>query len=103
MPASDNGREEVLPEINQRSSAMTARKKTRLVVRSGRIGVGGRLGSDEGRERENRSGRGANVESVPVPVLQGEVNTVSCGKNLQPYLSGRCSPSFRIYRIRSRY
>ncbi len=38
MPAKERGREDVLPEMNQRSSAMTARRKTRLVVRRGRIG-----------------------------------------------------------------
>jgi hypothetical protein len=47
--------EEVSPEMNQRSSAMTALVKTRLVVRSGRIGVPSRL-------RENLSGRGAKIE-----------------------------------------
>ena len=59
----------MLPEINQRSSAMTARTKTRLVVRRGKIGVGGRVGSPEGCERANRRGVGANIDSVPVPVL----------------------------------
>ena len=39
IPAEERGREEVLPEMNQRSSARTARRKTRLVVRRGRIGV----------------------------------------------------------------
>jgi len=39
MPAALNGREEVEPEINQRSSVMTARRKTRYVVRSGRMRV----------------------------------------------------------------
>ncbi len=41
MPEAERGREEVEPEMNQRSSAMTARRKTRLVVRKGRMGVGG--------------------------------------------------------------
>lgn len=69
MPASESGIEDVLPEMNQRSSAMTARRKTRFVVRSGRISIGGSDGSEEGREREKRSGCGAKRESVPVPVL----------------------------------
>jgi hypothetical protein len=68
MPASERGRDEVEPEMNQRSSAITARRKTRLVVSRGRIGVGGPpLG--QGREREKRRGGGAKMESVPVPVL----------------------------------
>ncbi len=54
--------EDVLPEMNQRSSAITARRKTRLVVRSGRIGVGGCEESFEGRERENRRGGGAKTD-----------------------------------------
>lgn len=48
---------------------MTARRKTRLVVRRGRIGVGGCVGSEDGREREKRSCGGANMDRVPVPVL----------------------------------
>lgn len=63
MPASVRGREEVEPEMNQRSSAMTARRKTRFVVRRGRMGVPSRV------ERENFRGRGAKRERVPVPVL----------------------------------
>ena len=43
---------------------MMARVKTRFVVRRGRIGVPSRLSL-------NFSGRGANMEYVPVPVLQG--------------------------------
>lgn len=39
--------------MNQRSSAMTARVKTRFVVRSGRMREGGEEGSGEGRERAN--------------------------------------------------
>lgn len=72
MPAAERGREEVLPEMNQRSSAMTARRKTRLVVRRGRMGIGGDNGlvGLEGREREKRRGVGAKRERVPVPVLQ---------------------------------
>lgn len=54
--------EDVLPEMNQRSSAITARRKTRLVVRSGRIGIGGCEESFEGRERENRRGGGAKTD-----------------------------------------
>ena len=68
MPASLRGREEVEPEINQRSSAITARRKTRLVVRRGRMGVGGPP-VGEGWEREKRRGGGAKRERVPVPVL----------------------------------
>ena len=56
MPASERGREEVLPEMNQRSSARTARRKTRFVVRRGRMGV------PVGEERANFNGRGANRE-----------------------------------------
>lgn len=63
MPAAERGREDVEPEMNQRSSAMTARRKTRFVVRRGRIGV------SSGVERVNFSGRGAKRERVPVPVL----------------------------------
>lgn len=55
--------------MNQRSSAITARMKTRLVVRRGRMGVGGDEESWEGRDREKRKGGGAKMESVPVPVL----------------------------------
>jgi hypothetical protein len=56
MPAAVRGREEVLPEMNQRSSAMTARRKTRFVVSRGRRGV------PVGEERENFRGRGAKSE-----------------------------------------
>lgn len=69
MPASERGRAEVEPEINHSSSAMTARRKTRLVVRRGRIGVGSSGFPAAGRERENRRAGGAKIESVPVPVL----------------------------------
>lgn len=71
MPTSERGIEEVEPAMNQSSSAITARRNTRLVVRRGRIGVGDREGSEEGREREKRSGAGAKSERVPVPVLDG--------------------------------
>lgn len=71
MPASERGRDEVEPEMNQRSSAMTARRKTRLVVRSGSTGIGFDKGSGEGREREKRRAGGAKRERVPVPVLYG--------------------------------
>lgn len=57
--------------MNQRSSAMTARRKTRFVVTSGSTGIGGDDGSDEGRDREKRRAGGAKTESVPVPVLCG--------------------------------
>jgi hypothetical protein len=56
IPASERGREEVEPEMNQRSSAITARRKTRLVVRRGRMGV------PSGWERENFRGLGAKIE-----------------------------------------
>lgn len=56
------------PEMNQRSSAITARRKTRLVVKRGRRSVGGPPWG-EGREREKRRGIGAKMERVPVPVL----------------------------------
>jgi len=49
---------------------MTARRKTRLVVRKGRMGVGGCVGSVEGLEREKRRGGGPKTERVPVPVLE---------------------------------
>ena len=49
---------------------MTARTKTRFVVRRGRIGVGGEDKSVEARERENRRGGGAKTDRVPVPVLE---------------------------------
>ena len=69
MPASERGRDEVEPAMNQRSSATTARRKTRLVVRSGSTGIGCDEGSGEGREREKRRAGGAKRERVPVPVL----------------------------------
>jgi hypothetical protein len=56
MPASARGREDVEPEMNQRSSAMAARMKTRFVVRRGRIGVPLR------EERANLRGGVANSE-----------------------------------------
>ena len=65
MPWSWRVLAEVLPLMNQRSSAMTARRKTRFVVRSGRM----RLLS-EGLERVNFSCGGAKMEVVPVPVLK---------------------------------
>lgn len=63
MPASVRGIEEVEPEINHNNSAMTARRKTRFVVRRGRIGVPSEFDS------VNLRGRGAKIEYVPVPVL----------------------------------
>jgi predicted ribonuclease YlaK len=62
MPCVDNGREEVLPEMNQSNSATTARRKTRFVVKRGSISVGESLGFAEGHEREKRKGCGANIE-----------------------------------------
>ena len=56
MPASLSGTEEVLPEMNQSSSARTARRKTRFVVRRGSTGV------PSGEERVNFKGRGAKRE-----------------------------------------
>lgn len=56
MPAAASGREDVEPEMNQRSSAMTARRKTRFVVRRGR------MGDPEGEQRENFKGLGAKRE-----------------------------------------
>jgi hypothetical protein len=50
--------------MNQRSSPITARRKTRFVVRRGRIGF------PSGEVRENFMGRGAKIEYVPVPVLE---------------------------------
>ena len=99
--------DEVEPAMNQRSSAMTARRKTRLVVRSGSTGIGRDVGSDEGREREKRRAGGAKSERVPVPVLYGGLS-LGCKKDREfarrrGYLSGRCSPFARILRIRSRY
>src|SRR5436190_7746506 len=61
-PASLSDRDDVLPRINQSSSAMTARWKTRLVVRRGRT-----------RRPFSRSwnfnGLGEKIDNVPVPVL----------------------------------
>jgi hypothetical protein len=56
IPAAERGREDVEPEMNQRSSARTARRKTRFVVRRGRMGV------PVGEERENFRGVGAKRE-----------------------------------------
>ncbi len=61
--------EDVDPDMNQRSSAMTARRNTRLVVRSGRIGVGLFDPWDARRESLKRSAGGAKRDIVPVPVL----------------------------------
>ena len=55
--------------MNHRSSAITARRNTRFVVRRGRIGVGSDVEFDEARASEKRSGVGAKRERVPVPVL----------------------------------
>ena len=89
MPASDSGLEEVVPATNQRSSVVTARRKTRFVVSSGSIGmrVFGSAGvAGLGFDREKRSCGGAKRERVPVPVR-----------------SGRCSPVSRMRDMRSRY
>ena len=48
--------------MNQRSSAITARRKTRFVVRRGRMGVGSAEGSEAGLERANLSWEGAKME-----------------------------------------
>jgi hypothetical protein len=55
MPASLSGIEDVLPSTNQRSSAITARVKTRFVVRSGRMGTPSRF-------KLNLRGFGAKIE-----------------------------------------
>jgi hypothetical protein len=49
--------------MNHRSSATTALRNTRFVVRRGKIGWPLSL-------RENFSGLGAKIEYVPVPVLK---------------------------------
>lgn len=69
MPASESGIEDVAPEMNHKSSAITARRKTRLVVRSGRIRTESSESFEAGRDKEKRRAGGANRESVPVPVL----------------------------------
>lgn len=56
MPAAVKGSDEVEPEMNQSSSARTARRKTRLVVRRGNMGV------PSGEESWNLRGRGAKIE-----------------------------------------
>ena len=55
---------------------MTARRKTRLVVRSGSTGIGWDDESGEGREREKRRAGGAKMERVPVPVLCEAEHTI---------------------------
>ena len=69
MPASDRGKEDVEPEMNHSSSAITARRKTRLVVMRGRMGTGLSDWSGAGRESEKRRAGGAKRDIVPVPVL----------------------------------
>lgn len=95
MPADERGLELVHPEMNQRSSVVTARRKTRLVVRSGSTATWadeeeeedeGSSEGEDGLERLNRSWGGAKSESVPVPVR-----------------SGRCSPRESMSRIKLRY
>jgi len=54
-PTAESARDDVFPSMNQRSSATTARKKTRFVVRRGRIGVPLSL-------RANFRGTGAKIE-----------------------------------------
>ena len=61
---------------------MTARRKTRLVVRSGSTGIGCDDGSGEGREREKRRAGGANSERVPVPVLCPELAYDGCSRKI---------------------
>jgi hypothetical protein len=56
IPAAASGREEVQPDMNQRSSVVTARRTTRFGVRRGRMGV------PFGEERENLRGVGAKME-----------------------------------------
>lgn len=105
IPAAERGREEVEPDMNQRSSVRTARRNTRFVVRRGRIGV------PVGDVRENFKGAGAKREIVPVPVLFDcfvsyvlfwEIRYIYIMKEAS-YRSGRCSPVSRISRIKSRY
>ena len=69
MPTSLRGTDEVVPAINQSSSAITARRNTRLVVMRGNIGTGGSKGFVDGLESEKRRAGGANRDNVPVPVL----------------------------------
>jgi hypothetical protein len=64
IPASASGREDVEPEINQSSSAITEPRKTRFVGSTGRIDF------PSGEERVNLRGLGAKIEYVPVPVLE---------------------------------
>jgi len=61
MPWVARGRDVVEPTTNQRSSATTARRKTRFVVRRGRISVGDVVVVEEV-EREKRSWLGAKIE-----------------------------------------
>ena len=61
MPAALSGREDVLPAMNHRSSAITARRKTRFVVRRGRMSSGV-LDVGDGRERLNFICAGAKME-----------------------------------------
>jgi len=61
MPCVARGRDVVEPATNQRSSATTARRKTRFVVRRGRINVGDVVVVEE-EEREKRSWLGAKLE-----------------------------------------
>lgn len=59
------------------------------------------MGVPEGVERVNLRGRGANIEYVPVPVLES-FSTIS-RISLCNYLSGLCSPVSSISLIKSRY
>lgn len=87
IPASDRGLDVVHPDTNQRSSVVTARRKTRLVVRRGRTGIRSPVGEEgSGLDRLKRSCGGAKRDNVPVPVR-----------------SGRCSPRWRMSLIRWRY
>jgi hypothetical protein len=76
---------------------MTARVKTRFVVRRGRIGEPLSFSL-------NLRGRGAKIDIVPVPVLRIIVRI----KRFSPeanrtHRSGRRSPVSKISRTRSRY
>lgn len=67
------------------------------------MGVGGSSGLLEGRDREKRSAGGANIDNVPVPVLDRRREQTCNPRSDSCYLSGLCSPFCRIRRIKSRY
>lgn len=100
-PASLSDRDDVLPRINQSSSAMTARWKIRFVVSRGRT-----------RRPFSRSwnfkGLGAKIDNVPVPVLKCQkcqkLKSKLCHWMLATaYRSGRRSPLSKMSRTSSRY